>query len=189
MNTQDVIRLYNTIINYNLTPNEYFYILLKLNNIKDQSGTDLTKRILIKNGWLDLKGNLTNKSLDCLLFNDINIKKEEIVVDDVTQNIIKYREIFPKGRLPSGKMARSSIVELQAKFKWFFDNHPYTWEDVFNATHKYVEYFERQNYKFMQTSSFFIYKTDVYKVRTSSLAEACDQYKNKESESSYDINV
>ena len=43
-------------------------------------------------------------------------------------NLTIYREMFPKGLLPSGQAARVPIKELEKKMTWFFENYKYDWE-------------------------------------------------------------
>ena len=92
---------------------------------------------------------------------------------DWEKNIQSYNELFPKGKKSGSTVSfRTNPKELYEKFKWFFANYPeYTWEDVLNATEKYVKDFEEScDYTYMQTSKYFIKKDDKSRVTTSTLA-------------------
>ena len=81
-----------------------------------------------------------------------------------------YLEIFPKIKLPSGKYARTNIVEIEKKLKNFLKVHKTRFkreygidlsdEIILKATKLYVERFAKDNYKFMVTSSYFIQKNE-----------------------------
>ena len=89
---------------------------------------------------------------------------------------MEYREIFPKGKLPSGELARQSVKELQDKFVWFFKTYPeYDWDLVLDATEYYVDTFAKKNYMYMATSSYFIKKTMTTKEVKCKLADYCQE--------------
>lgn len=105
------------------------------------------------------------------------VKKEEttkvIVGDDFKENIIKYLSLFPKRKLPSGKLARSDKKNLEINFRWFFKTFDYSWDVVLKATAHYVDEYEKSNYLYMQTSQYFISKTQSDKSKMSELANYC----------------
>ena len=89
---------------------------------------------------------------------------------------IPHREIFPKGRLPSGELGRQSPKELQDKFVWFFKTYPeYDWDLILDVTEFYVDTFSKKNYLYMASSSYFIKKTLPTKEVCSKLADYCQQ--------------
>jgi hypothetical protein len=53
-----------------------------------------------------------------------SIQKEKVLItvagNDFKENIVKYLELFPKRKLPSGKLARSDKKNIESNFKWFF---------------------------------------------------------------------
>ncbi len=81
-----------------------------------------------------------------------------------------YVEIFPKIKLPSGKYARSNIVEIEKKMKNFlntyrnkFKSHygfEFSYEDILKVTKLYVNKYAMTGYLYMSTSSYFIQKDD-----------------------------
>jgi len=88
-------------------------------------------------------------------------------------NIDKYLLLFPKIKLPSGKAARSDKRNCETAFKWFFENHEYSWETIITVTSRYVDEYERNNYLYMQTSQYFIRKQLADKTWGSELANWC----------------
>lgn len=96
--------------------------------------------------------------------------------EDWEENIIKYNELFPKGKKSGSSVSfRTNPKELYEKFKWFFQEYPeYDWNTVLTATEKYVKHFEEScDYTYMQTSKYFIKKDDKHKVSTSTLSTHC----------------
>jgi hypothetical protein len=106
-----------------------------------------------------------------------SIQKEKVLItvagNDFKENIVKYLELFPKRKLPSGKLARSDKKNIESNFKWFFKTFEYTWETVLIATAHYVDEYEKKNYLYMQTSQYFISKTQPDKSKMSELANYC----------------
>lgn len=88
--------------------------------------------------------------------------------------INKYRDIFPSGKLPSGKPGRVNVRTLEQNFRWFFDNYDFSWEEILKATKQYVNAYEDTDYLYMKTSQYFISKEDKNKIKTSELADYCD---------------
>jgi hypothetical protein len=126
--------------------------------------------------------NLTQKGLDLLdqvdeIYNagkkTVN-KKAKSKFCDWEQNVQQYNELFPKGKKEGSSVSfRTNPKELCMRFDWFFKEFPeYTWEHVMEATKKYIAGFE-MDYRYMQTSKYFIKKDDVNKNATSTLATMC----------------
>jgi hypothetical protein len=105
------------------------------------------------------------------------VKKEastkQLVGDDFKENIIKYLNLFPKRKLPSGKLARSDKKNIESNFRWFFKTFDYSWDIILKATAHYVDEYEKKNYLYMQTSQYFISKTQPDKSKMSELANYC----------------
>lgn len=99
---------------------------------------------------------------------------EELMGKDFDANIVKYRELFPRQKLPSGKPARQNVKTLTDGFRWFFDNFDYTWAEIHNATRKYLNNYEDEGYMYMKNSQYFTVKTLPNKERVSELADYCD---------------
>jgi len=171
--------VFNKILKEGLTPNQ-LYLLHCLRHstsaIKINSYVEL--RTLPDGYWEDSKP--TDKAIALLDEIDgmFTAKSKESsksdMGDDYLNNINKYKELFPKKKLPSGKLARSTMRNLETNFKWFFKNYDYSWDIILEATAKYVDEYEKNNYMYMQTSKYFICKTQPDKTKTSELADYCE---------------
>lgn len=159
-----------------INPNQ-LYILLCLRNKAymylrqaEKDVQDLVKRKYI------IDGNITETGL--LLLEKIELpgksrKKAPVFTEKDLEHIAQYREMFPKGMLPSGQPSRVTVKELEKKFQWFFANYSYEWETILKATEHYINTYQQEAYKYMKTSGYFIAKTDKG-VITSTLANYCD---------------
>lgn len=139
-------------------------ILLSDEWIKDESNGKGYKYVLLP------KAELLLTKLSSDIKDD---KVPEAMKSYIVDNISKYIEIFPKGKLPSGKPARSDKKNLENNFKWFFANYSYTWDTVLKATAYYVDEFEKVNYLYMRTSQYFIRKKEDGNTFASELANYC----------------
>ena len=81
--------------------------------------------------------------------------------NNFNEKITEYLEIFPKFKLPSGKYARSNKKNLENNFRWFFKTYSFSWDTVIQATVRYVDEYERVNFKYMKTSQYFIRKQNL----------------------------
>lgn len=120
---------------------------------------------------------------------DTNIRmvktKANLKIDQWKNEITKFNEIFPKGKKPNSLIGfRSNPKEIFPRFIWFFNEYPeYSWEDVFNATEKYVQKFkDEHDFTYMQVSKYFIKKDDVNKISVSTLANVCQSIANGDEE-------
>ncbi len=164
-----------------LSPNEYVFLIFTHKGIKKELSFNqhLSKRLLVRAGYLTKDGSLTIKAKE--LF-----ENPEVTIEDP---IDKFRNLFPKGILPNGRPAKSGRSEIDAKLSWFVATHNYTWEIILKATEEYVKYYKKQDFKYMQTASNFISKiTD--KIKSSALAEWCEKVSSGEQiNEEFDINV
>jgi hypothetical protein len=163
----NLLELFEKIEDNSLTPNQY-YLLWSIKNKRKPKGIngDLELRGLIADGFIK-DGKLTE--IANMLITD-QITTTNVVVDDID----KYLSIFPKGKLPSGKPARVNKRNIEEAFKWFFKNYKYEWSTVIAATVYYVDSFEKDNFKFMRNSQYFIRKQNSDKSWDSELANCCD---------------
>lgn len=177
--------IFNKLIKLDLTPNRYYLLHCKKDKIAPafnlNVGVDYMR--LQSDDWLDANGNLTSKAvklvqeLDSYFKNSKKKTSTSILGDNFIGKIEEYLDIFPKFKLPSGKYARSDKKNLENNFRWFFENHDYDWNTVINATKMYVDDYERQGYKYMRTSQYFIRKLNpAEKTFESELANYCDTY-------------
>lgn len=180
MEIQRVKELADAIEKSGLNPNEFFllYYLFISKEVPKSINYDY-KYSLKASGYLEKDDKLSVKAKK--LFG-------ENLVDG--ENVERYRLLWPSMILPTGKNARSSSKELEVRFKWFFENYDYTWDEIFKATEEYIRYFAERGYAFMRTSAYFIYKETSPKLRVSTLAEWCDKISDPTvHENSYDIEL
>lgn len=167
---------------YNISPNQLYF----LDSCKEKivpSGVinaEFERVTAQGRGWMTEDNQLTTNALSILNeFEGIMEKKKaksdkEILGEDFMTKVNEYRELFPKGRFPSGELARQSANELKEKFLWFFKNNPdYNWDIVLDATEYYLYTKSLDGYKYTVTSSYFIKKTTVTKETVSKLADYC----------------
>jgi len=132
-----------------------------------------------KGGWLLDSGGLSAKSLKLIKeiegFMKVTRKKTSTVImgQGFEGQMKAYNEIWPKRRLPSGKAAKSAISNLEPAFRWFFENHDFTWEQIMAATAYYLDDRENNNWEYTRTSQYFIRKQGTDKSWQSELADLC----------------
>jgi hypothetical protein len=95
-------------------------------------------------------------------------------------SIDEYLQLFPKGKLPSGKLARSDKKNIRANLEWFMTTYSYDWDVIMRATALYVDEYEKKNFMYMKTSQYFISKTNTDKSRISELADYCSAVVNND---------
>tara|TARA_R100000995_G_C3484584_1_gene126391 strand:+ start:9035 stop:9559 length:525 start_codon:yes stop_codon:yes gene_type:complete len=138
---------------------------------------------LVKIGMLE-DGKLTTKGKRVIVkFENYFIKaKKRTNIQLMGKNFVKrlneYREVFPAGKIPSGKPARVNIKTLENSFRWFFENYDFSWDEVIDATKMYVNEYRDKEYMYMKTSQYFIAKEDKNKVKSSDLADYCDMIRD-----------
>lgn len=157
----------------NISPDELYYIYCliskktPINIMTSKIQRSLINKKII---GLDEQGNLQLTLDGNDLVHSFGLKNSTITTDYIDE----YREIFPKGMLPSGVPSRINRKNLTEAFKWFFKTYDYSWDIILKATKAYVEYFEKTDYKFMQNSQYFIRKVNSDKTVNSTLATYCD---------------
>jgi hypothetical protein len=161
--------LLNLLNKYQITPNQ----LILLHCIQEKIRPDgllpnLQGEIILsqRGEWITPDNLLQPKAILLLSEADtlfkVNKKKKSVFnTEEFNNNLNEFREIFPKGILPSGKAARSSLSELKKKMSKFFTDYPeYDWDLVLDATTYYVEHYKKQSYMYMKTAGYFISKND-----------------------------
>ena len=172
--------MFNILIEHKLSPNQ-FYVLHCIQESVDPPNVNMNAelRFLRADEWLTDENKLTEKSLELIqeIGSFFKIRKKAtskvILGDAYSKQIKKYREMFPKIKLPNGKYARSDEKNLENNFRWFFQNYDYSWEIVLKATEAYIEEYEAKQWEYMRTSQYFICKTQPDKSRLSDLADYC----------------
>jgi hypothetical protein len=176
-----MIELFNRMIQENITPNACYVLHSIKEKIVPKSfvNKELEVARLKANGWLNEDLTLTSKSI--IFIEEINgffkrAKKKtsrDLMGADFLQKIQEYVEIFPNRKLSSGKHARVNPKNLEAGFRWFFENYDYDWETILKATEKYVDEYSVRNYEFMRNSQYFLRKQNIDKSFESDLATYC----------------
>lgn len=177
--------IFNKLIKLNLTPNQYYLLYCKKNNVNPVLNINISIEYarLLNAEWIDSNNELTSKSIILVQeldsFFKVSKKKtsKQVLGEDFLLKIDEYLDIFPKFKLPSNKYARSDKKNLETNFRWFFETHNYSWDTVLEATRLYVNEFERQGYKYMRTSQYFIRKQNsAERSFESELANYCEAY-------------
>jgi hypothetical protein len=174
--------IFTRLIQEGLTPNTYYVLHCIREKIVPHKSVnkELECKRLQTDHWLTENLELTSKSL--IFMEEINgyfkrTKKktsQDLMGQDFVRNIEKYVEIFPNKKLSSGKYARVNAKNLEAPFRWFFENYDYDWEEIMKATEKYVDEFSIRRYEFMRTAQYFIRKQNIDKSFESDLATYCE---------------
>lgn len=170
-------QVFQEISEMNLTPNGLYVLMsMKFNTPLVNVSYPREYEMLLKHGYINETDDLTPKAHEVVdkyfdIVDNKKIKKNKTVID--LEKVGEYREIFPKGTLPSNQPARSPVKELERKFIWFFNNYDYDWETILKATKKYVNEYGLNAYMYMKTSGYFILKNEKG-VNVSTLASYCD---------------
>jgi len=159
-----------------LTPNQYYLLCCIRDSVTPlKMNMHLELRNLKHNAWINSENKLSPQAMTMIdqlekLFK-INKRKtsSHLMTDDFKLNIVKYKEMFPNIKLPSGKAARSASGNLEKNFRWFFENYDFKWSLIFEATARYCNEHQNNNWKFMRTSQYFIRKDSL-----SDLADYCE---------------
>lgn len=179
-----MMQMFNLISIQNLTPNQ-FYLLYCIRENVQSIGINLHQELrgLTVGGFIHQneaevitiseKGNLLLSEVESYFKLQKKKTSTAIMGADFTEKLLQYNELFPKMKLPSGKLARAAERNLETNFKWFFENYKYSWDIILKATAAYVDEYERRNWNFMRTSMYFIKKQEKDHSITSDLADYC----------------
>jgi len=176
--------LFQKIQKYSITPNQCMLLFAYNEGVTPSTYNTEDHDALVKEGYLDLNSDITTEGDKVIAYLNnyftVNKKKtdKQLLGQSGKLNIDQYRDIFPKGKLPSGVPARNNVKILTENFRWFFSEYDYSWEEIIKATKMYVNEYQRNNYVYMQNSQYFISKQDKHKVKTSKLADYCDMLRD-----------
>lgn len=116
---------------------------------------------LEKDGWT-MDGIITEKGRHlielCDKFFRATAEKKHTWTEEETKNAETYNKLFPSRILPSGSAARCSMRDIKERFTKFFSLYDYSWDIIFKATNMYLDMQEEEDYRFCQTSGYFICK-------------------------------
>ena len=177
--------LFQQILKEKMTPNQFLILYgikksLSLPLPDNKSDVQQLKSL----GFIEQDGSLSiyaNKVIARFENYFVKAKKRtsiQLMGKEFLKRINEYRDIFPAGKLPSGKPARVNVKTLENSFRWFFENYDFSWDEVIDATSMYVNSYRDNDYMYMKTSQYFISKQDKSKVRTSDLADYCDMVRD-----------
>ncbi len=176
-----MMEMFNMIIEKELNPNQFFVLYCIQQSISPNNvNLHQELRYLQSTEYLDKDNKLLPKAISTIAqvesFFKIHKKKtnNQLLGNEYAKNIQDYNDIFPKKKAGSGKYMRSSPKNLEANFRWFFENFTYSWETIMKATELYVQKQGEENYKYTRTSMYFIRKQDSSKIASSDLADYCE---------------
>jgi hypothetical protein len=169
----DMREVFQALSANNLTPNQYF-LLWCIANKQPATGVNpnLEKKQLISEDMITADFKITPKGMQMIALIDANRGPSNVVVKSFDAD--EYLNLFPKGKLPSGKPARINKKTIVDSFTWFFKNYDYDWTTVIKATGMYVDEYEVKNYLYMRNSQYFIRKQNSDKTWESELANYCE---------------
>ena len=179
-----MLELFQKIQKYGITPNQCMILFAFDKGITPSNCEAADMLALFEEGYITNERAITPEGKKIIVTLDnyftVNKKKtnKQLLGKSGALNVTQYREIFPKGKLPSGVPARNNIKILTENFRWFFAEYDYSWEEIIKATKMYVNEYQRNNYLYMQNSQYFISKQDKHKVKTSKLADYCDMIRD-----------
>jgi hypothetical protein len=174
--------IFNRLIQEDITPNAYYVLHCVKEKIVPQKfiNKELQVEKLKRDKWLNEDLSLTSKSI--IFMEEINgffkrTKKKtstDLMGSGFLQQIQEYVELFPNRKLNSGKYARVNAKNLEAGFRWFFENYDYSWDLIMKATEKYIDEFSIRNYEYMRNSQYFVRRQNIDKSFESDLATYCE---------------
>jgi len=185
--------MWKMLLHHKLTPNE-FYLLYSMRESTTTPliNTNLELRGLSTKGWINDKNVLTTKAKRVLKEVESYFKRSKtksnilIMGDDFIQQIVKYNDLWPKIKLPTGKAARSAKGNLEPGFRWFFQTYEFDWAIIMKATNFYLDEREKENWNYTRTSQYFIRKQNTDKSWSSDLADCCQLIEDGGGEQSKD---
>jgi hypothetical protein len=173
--------MFNMMLERELSPNQFFVLYCMQQSISPNNvNLHQELRHLQNTEYLDQENKLLPKAISTIAkiesFFKIHKKKtsNQLLGEDFSKKINEYNELFPKKKAGSGKYMRTSPKNLEANFRWFFENFTYSWETILKATEMYLSKQQDENYKYTRTSMYFIRKQDSSKIASSDLADYCE---------------
>lgn len=176
--------LWSTIRRFGLSPNLMYLLYCIEAKQEINKDSNVTKDLLTKlyeNGFVSIEGTkiiLTPKGQEtlCAIEDICKAPTKNILGDGYKEKILTYRDLFPqKGvRSVNGEIRhlRDNEHDLESNFKWFFKNFKYSWEDIINATKRYLSEQVTSEYVYCKQSKYLIKKNN-----ESTLATLIETYK------------
>lgn len=178
-----MVRLFTEMINDGLTPNGLYFLMIVTEGSGVKGINYHNEKNLLEHSGFITNNKITDKGYAAIekykkiykeAFSKSTKKKKSFDVQE-QEMIYQFRDLFPKGMLPSGSPARQAYKELEKRFSWFFSNYDYDWSTILEATKMYVNKYAQENYMYMKTSGYFIVKNEKG-MEVSTLATYCDMY-------------
>jgi len=176
--------LFQEILKEKMTPDQFLVLYgikkglsLPLPNVNEQVA-ELTKLEMLENGELTSKGKKIIVRFENYFIKSKKRTSIQLMGKKFSTRLNEYREVFPPGKIPSGKPARVNIKTLENSFRWFFENYDFSWDEIIDATKMYVNEYRDKEYMYMKTSQYFIAKEGKNKVKSSDLADYCDMIRD-----------
>ena len=176
--------LFQQILKEKMTPDQFLVLYgikkslsLPLNNVNEQV-EKLVKIGMLEDGELTVKGKKVITKFENYFIKAKKRTSIQLMGKNFVKRLNEYREVFPPGKLPSGKPARVNVKTLENSFRWFFENYDFSWDEVIDATKMYVNEYRDKEYMYMKTSQYFIAKEGKNKVKSSDLADYCDMIRD-----------
>ncbi len=182
--SKNMWELFQQILQEKMTPNQFLVLYgmkkslsIPLDNIQDEVKS-LHKLELLKDNKLTAKGKRTINKYESYFIKAKKKTSIQLMGKKFATRLNEYREIFPAGKLPSGKPARVNVRTLENSFRWFFETYDFSWDEIIEATRMYVNEYRDAQYMYMKTSQYFVAKEDKNKVKSSDLADYCDMIRD-----------
>ena len=176
--------LFQQILKEKMTPNQFLVLYgikkslsLPLDDVNEEV-KQLIDLEMIKDGDLTIKGKKIITRFENYFIKSKKRTSIQLMGKKFNTKLNEYREIFPAGKIPSGKPARVNIRTLENSFRWFFENYDFSWDEIIDATKMYVNEYRDKDYMYMKTSQYFVSKEDKNKVKSSDLADYCDMIRD-----------
>lgn len=100
-------------------------------------------------------------------------KSPPTAIEIPKENLKFFNELWPEGKLSTGKYGKCSESELISSFTWFFKTHPtFTdWNIIMKAASTYTAERAADNWNYTRRSKYFVRKQMPDKSWTSDLSE------------------
>lgn len=176
-------QLWTTLIRYQISPNQLYYLDCLRLKIEPQKIIDAhsCKLGLMAAGYIDRDGKLSEgaqqilNEFEMLLVKTKRKVSSEVMGEKYTAKIKEFLSFFPAKRLSSGVVAQSTVQDMIPRMIWFFKTYPeYDWDTVLDAAQYYCILKEREHFQWMMNSAYFVQKVDpTTKISRSELATYC----------------
>jgi hypothetical protein len=177
--------MWNILIRAGMTPNQLYVIWSKSTTVAALNiNVHAEERGLRNKKLLTSTGDPTPEALQALKDVQAHFKKSKkksnksVMGEDWDKNLDIFNSYFKKERLSSGKNARSTKKNIEPAMRWFFNEHDFTWEEVFAATSAYNDDQDLKGAKYKTCSQYFIRKGQPDRSWISMLGDWCQSVRD-----------